>query len=670
MGSWGIRRVLRSLSNTHALKNLAWSLLALGSCLAGLALAWHHPLWPVAMTLAFGLGCLLAAWRPNAWLFLVPACLPWLNFSPWTGWLVFEEFDLLLLGSLAGGYARLACTRRPDTETAGTGLSWFPITLLLLMGASGLWSMVLGVLDAGGWAFDWFAGYTDALNSLRVFKSLGFALLFVPLLAAHRAPESARAGQLLAWGMVLGLFQVTLAVWWERAAFPGVFDFSRHYRAVALFWEMHVGGAAIDAYLALSTPFVVWALARARHPVAWGGAAALALMTGYACLTTFSRGVYGAVGGSLVLLGVLLWTQKREVAALATASRALPNQRFTGWRPRASLLLMMALLLEVTGVLGAGSFMMKRLDSTDRDMTSRLVHWKQGLELLQQPTDWLFGIGLGRFPAHYASQVPGGEFSGGVRPGAGFVTLLGPNSRNLLAGGFALTQRIPDVPQGQHWVSLQVRTHVRTDVHVDLCERHLLYDGNCQGAFIRVAPTHTAWQTLVVPLRGPPLRGGPWYAPRLHMFSLAIANAGGVADIDNVRLAGMQRPLALKNGDFSKDLAHWFPAAQSYYVPWHIDNLFLEMLVERGALGLLLWLVWMNYVLWHLVFGRVRAQPIAPFLAASLGAILLVGLVSSVVDVPRVAFLMHLISLTLVIGPAAAGLTALTLKSGLAADTN
>ena len=191
--------------------------------------------------------------------------------------------------------------------------------------------------------------------------------------------------------------------------------------------------------------------------MAWAGAAALALLTGYACLTTFSRGVYGAVLGSLVLLGVLLWMQKREIKALTTASVGSPH-RFSGWRPKASLVLVLALLLEIAGVLGAGSFMMKRLDTADRDMTSRLVHWQHGLGLLQQPSDWLFGLGLGRLPANYASRVPRGEFSGSVRPGEGFVTLLGPASRNSLAGSFALTQRVSKVPPGQQWVSLQVCT--------------------------------------------------------------------------------------------------------------------------------------------------------------------------------------------------------------------
>lgn len=637
-----------------ALKKSACLLPALGAFLAGLGLAWNHPLWPLVACMAFWLWCLMAAWRPSAWLLVVPACLPWLNFSPWTGWLVFEEFDLLLLGALAGGYGRLAFSLQSDAEAESSDVLWFPVALLLLLGASGLLALLIGLTDAGGFAFDWFAGYTDALNSVRAFKSLAFALLFVPLLAPHAGPAKTRNGQLLAWGMVLGLTEVTLAVVWERAAFPGLLDFSSHYRTVALFWEMHVGGAAIDVYLALATPFVVWSLIRARHPVAWAGAAALALLTGYACLTSFSRGVYAAVLGSLGLLGLLLWTQKYDFNALKLGTSVWQRYRPADWRPKASLMLVLALLAEVITVLGAGSFMMDRLDNADRDLGSRLAHWQHGVALLDGPGDWLLGKGLGRFPVQYASHAPHAEFPGAIRlaqelqPNGSvndFVTVSGPSTQKRLAGSYALTQRVAVVPVGQQWVSLSVRAKVATDVYVDLCERHLLYDGNCQGALIRVLPGKVAWQTRVLPLRGAALTGGQWFAPRLRMLSLSVANAGGGVDIDNVRLTGPNGQAVLANGNFSQGLAHWFPAAQSYFVPWHMDNLFLEVLLERGGLGLLLLMVLVNVALWHAVCGRTRLEVLSPFLAASLCAVLLVGLVSSVMDVPRVSFLFYLLAL-------------------------
>ena len=74
-------------------------------------------------------------------------------------------------------------------------------------------------------------------------------------------------------------------------------------------------------------------------------------------------------------------------------------------------------------------------------------------------------------------------------------------------------------------------------------------------------------------------------------------------------------------------------------MPWHIDNFYLELLIERGLLGLALTLLLMACALWRLVFGQARGHGLAPYLAASLSGVMVVGLVSSVMDVPRVAFL-------------------------------
>ncbi|MEO8120961.1 MAG: hypothetical protein ABI606_16775 [Rhodoferax sp.] len=617
---------------------------------AGATLASHHPLWPIAAWLLFGLSCLMVAWRPGVWLYMVPACLPFLNFSSWTGWLVFEEFDLLLLGTLAGGYGRLACSSRTGV---GMKMPGSLVVLMALLGCSGLLSLYRGFADAGGYAFDWFAGYAEALNSVRVFKSLGFALLFLPLLQQEIENSPTRANQTLASGMVAGMTVVMLAVLWERAAFPGLLNFSTHYRPVALFWEMHVGGAAIDAYLALTTPFVVWAVRGASRPMSWTVAAAFALLSAYACLATFARGVYFAVAGSLVLLGLMLWAKKSGFNALAFVGSRWRRYRPEGWRAKGSLLLMLALASEVAAVMIGSSFMTERLARTDRDLGSRVEHWQHGLELLESPADWLLGKGLGRLPANYASHVPEGEFSGDVklsdgqvssRSGYAFVTVRGPGTMDELGGLHALTQRVSLLSAGRHRISLDIRVEKETDVYLALCERHLLYDGNCQVAFIRVSPANASWQALAFPLDGPAWADGPWYAPRLGMFSLSVVNAGGVADFDNVRLIGPHGQDLLGNGNFSQGLAHWFPAAQSYFLPWHIDNLYLEILIERGVPGLLLLAALMAHALWHLVFGRARSRALSPYLAASLCAALLVGLVSSVMDVPRVAFLFFLLT--------------------------
>lgn len=125
--------------------------------MAGGVLAWHHPLWPVPLSVLLVIWCGLVARFPSIWLFVVPACLPFLNFSPWSGWIVFEEFDLLLLGVAVGGYGRRAWGqpgRGASIRPVAPALSRASLVLIvavLLLSLIALWR---GVDDAGGLTWD------------------------------------------------------------------------------------------------------------------------------------------------------------------------------------------------------------------------------------------------------------------------------------------------------------------------------------------------------------------------------------------------------------------------------------------------------------------------------------------------------------------------------------
>ena len=617
---------------------------ALALCL-GVALAHRHPVAPAAVLLAFLLWCAVVAWRPGAWLFALPATLPVLNFAPWTGWIIVDEFDLLWLGVVCSGYVRMAFASRVPRDL--TGKSWGPsLVFMAAATAFGLFSgvaCVRGMLPANEVVFNVFQGYADPLNAWRVFKSVLIAAMLWPLLRREIRADTAATVRSIAWGIVSGLAVVTLVVLSERLAYTGLWDFSARYRTTALFWEMHVGGAAIDAYLAMATPFVVWALWTTRTPLRWALLAVLALLTGYACLTTFSRGVYGAVIGSLLLLIVLLrW-------------RRLPYLRIR-WRTVAGVALTLALALEVAAVLGLGSYMRERLGASDRDLDSRLQHWKNGAGLLHTPTDWLLGIGTGRLPVAYASEVPRREFPGDVQfveaaspSDTGFVRVLGPKTRSDIDGLLALTQRVSLKPVGPHQVTFDVRAAVPTDVLFSLCEMHLLYPRHCQSAWMRVPATGSQWHHGAALLRGASLDPGHAWAPRQGVFSVSIFDAGQQVDIRSLSLVGFDRKELLANRDFAQGMARWFPSAQGYYVPWHIDSLWLEVLIERGVVSMLAFAVCMAGAVGCLVGAVLRLDtaihPIAPFLAASLCGGLCVGLVSSVMDVPRVALLLMLLAI-------------------------
>jgi len=613
---------------------------------AGATLALNHPLWPMGMLVVLWLCSSLEYWRPGAWLFLAPACLPFMNFAPWTGWIAFDEFDTLLLGLLAGGYARA------DWGAGKRSSKWSwtlrsPSTVFVCLSAiSGIWALQRGVADAGGFAFDWFAGYSEAMNSVRVFKSLAFAGLFYPLLNSSMAKQPDRAGRSLALGMVTGLSVLVLAVVWERAGFVGLFNFSSNYRTVGLFWEMHVGGAAIDGYLALAVPFVAWALLEIKRPLPWLGAAVLAVLAAYACLSTFSRGVYLATLGPMFLLPFLLHRRLRAGTRLVT-----------GWRSGGLHGLVLILCLEVVAVLAMGSFMSERISQTGQDLGSRVEHWRNGLALLDSRASWVRGIGLGRLPGAYAASVSGENFPAKVEVGSEelqssgvvrFVTLQTPDNLNELPGAYALTQRVRVLSEGMHTVKMRVKTFVGADVALELCERHLLYDRKCQVAEISIVAGDGGWQDVEVQLQGPSIALGTLLTSRLQMLAVSLTSANSTVSFGSVKFVDAHGNQLLENIDFSRGLAHWYPAAQGYFVPWHIDNLYLEILIEKGLLGAFIFALTLTFGLWCATFGELRKWAMSPFVLCALAGGLLVGLVSSVMDVPRVAFLFNVLILVLV----------------------
>jgi len=296
-------------TTTITLRSLRWpEFITAIFCMAlAAALALHYPLGGALALLAVMAAAALSLrfWtRTPAFL----ALMPLLGFAPWTGWITFEEMDLLVLAVAAGGYAALALNLPPRErlpawrhELAYSG----PVLLLaLLFAATSALAMQRGFANAGGFQFGWWQGYLEAMNSLRDVKAYFLALLLVPLWRRAAAVQPQAQSEALLWGMVAACAGMSLAALWERQAFPGLLNFSTDYRTTALFWEMHVGGAAFDGALALTLPFVLLALLRQRAPLGFAALMGVAILGLYACLTTFSRGVYLAIPAGLA---VMLW---------------------------------------------------------------------------------------------------------------------------------------------------------------------------------------------------------------------------------------------------------------------------------------------------------------------------------------------------------------------------
>lgn len=284
-------------------RSIIATLVALTALATGLFIAAHHPLSPAAMMAGCIVALAICLRFDHAWLLLLPALLPIVDLAPWTGWLTFEEFDILVLGAAAGAWLRhgWAPGASAPARNSATQLILAGIYLLFLMVA-----FSLGIADAGGMSFGWFQGYEGPMNSVRLAKSFVLAALFAPLLGRANSRLDKHGATYLGWGMALGLATASLAAIWERIAFPGLLNFSADYRTTALFWEMHVGGAALDGFLALTLPFAVLLMLRGKSLAQFLPASILLGLGVYASLTTFSRGVYLASLVSLAAMALML----------------------------------------------------------------------------------------------------------------------------------------------------------------------------------------------------------------------------------------------------------------------------------------------------------------------------------------------------------------------------
>ncbi len=745
----------------------------------------------------------LTAALPAAWPLILLPLLPLLGFMTWSGWLIVEEVDIAVLAVAAGAWLRRAGgwpANGPRTRSLGKVL-----LLLLPMLLSVLASGARGVDAAGGLWFGWWQGLREPLNSLRLAKPLLELLLLLPLWLAACRDDDTTASARWAAALQAVLVGVALGVVWERLAFTGLADFSTDYRATGPFWEMHVGGAALDAVLALTLPGAVAALAGARTPLRWGIAAGVLVLGLYAALVTFSRIVY--VG---VPLGVAVWwvLQARQSAArpaptqtaatgsaawpaalvwlaafgalaawafpasgyrgllalvgacglvLASAApvRALYARRWitaallalpaallaaglalvpkgayaatalawagggaalllargrpagvavlalpaacaaalvgvvsvgvtwggdSAWVPglvaacvlaaafaagalpgpssvlrwpaslrwQTQLVAALAALGAVVAIFSGGAYMGQRIAASAEDGQTRQGHWSRAIGLLSG-ADWLIGKGLGRYWAEQGATGRDADQTGDYRllpPAAGqdsAAVVLTSGKHDLgSAQALALSQRVPFPAPGLARVSLRVRTDMRVRLDAGLCTKHLLYPSECQGQQMDIAARPGEWQTIETPLRGELLKPGPAYAPRLVVFTLSLGRHANRVVIDDVRLLDAAgRPL-LQNGSFEQGLAHWYFTSDRYHMPFHAKNLAVHLLFEQGLLGLGAFVLAVGAALWRTALGAGRHHPLAPALAGGLVAVLVVGAVDSLLDMPRVALLLWL----------------------------
>ena len=286
---------------------LPWWLLGALYALAAAFLAMLHPHpWRIALAaVVFAVPC--ALWSRLA-LVALPAMMPCASLVAWTGAFFVDEFDVFWMAGLAGASVNLASGGVSLRLRGAT--QWLvcltAVALAVVHGIAAYTGYMVGAASAPLPLSPMF--YFAPENALRVAKGFAWAFAALPVLHGElrRAPDA--ASRALAQGFTGAAAIVALAALWERFSFTGLTDLTSDYRSTALFWEMHVGGAALDACIALTLPFAVWVWLSARSRVAYIASVLLLLTVIYAAFTTFSRGVWAAVLLQGVLFGFLYFS--------------------------------------------------------------------------------------------------------------------------------------------------------------------------------------------------------------------------------------------------------------------------------------------------------------------------------------------------------------------------
>ena len=225
--------------------------------LVALVAAVTDPYRPLLLVIALVVYAGLLRLNPGAWPVWILALLPLLDFAPHSGRMFWSEFDTLLLVTLGVCYWRLSPGPLSNFRRMG-------LRLLAAFAVSAMLGVLIGLWPLAPLDDNAFSSYMSPYNALRAAKGLFFALAFLPLLA-RQWEDPARTARRLALGMSLGVMAEIVYVLWERVTFSGLLNFATDYRITGSFPGMHIGGAYIECYLAMSLPFVLlWAWQQRR----------------------------------------------------------------------------------------------------------------------------------------------------------------------------------------------------------------------------------------------------------------------------------------------------------------------------------------------------------------------------------------------------------------------
>ncbi|MFP4147302.1 MAG: VanZ family protein [Halorhodospira sp.] len=592
--------------------------------------AWLWPVWPGALATGLLVYALLL-WRyPLAWLWVLPALVPALDWSLWTGWLHLGEVDLFIAMTLAITMARGRWPHRRGVLPPA--VRW----LFLLLVASTLISLGIALWPLPPWDPGLLSHYATGWNALRV--GSGFLMASFLMLVVRAGPEKPRE-QLergLVPGMAVAWLVSALILLRERFLYPGLLDFDSDYRISGWFSDMHVGGPSVEAFLVLTLPFAV--IEGQRLGGRWLrvlGAALVALVGSYLVVVTYSRaGWLGlAVAGCLILVALFLIQSPRP----SPAHGRLPLRR-------------LSLAAVPFFIAGAASYPMitggtaaERWFDVAQDLEGRIDHWQEVWQLTELGGSVALGRGVGAYPeyARYAAVegAPPANFEFAAGENGGGVLRIGPG-RSLF-----INQRLQVPREGTFRLELEVLNDAGGGLNVSICEKPVRHSFHCRWQRFDTEELLSEPQRLSrdLNLEGFGDSGVPGFRRGL-VLALSHGGSEGILELGRVQLRGADGTTYVRNGDFEQAGRHWY-FTTDYLWPYRTENQWLELYFDQGVFGLVAFTLFLLAVVIVLLHRVLLRDPIAAVCLAALLGVLTIGLFSTVFFNPKIALLFYLVAL-------------------------
>ncbi len=570
----------------------------------------------------------VAVWvQPRLVFAVIPAALPVFDLAPWSGRFFLDEFDALVVATLAVAWVRApALAKRPRSAAVRPDFLLLAITSLLAL--SFAISTVRGLMPFAWPDANAFNNYFSSYNALRIAKGAVWAGLIWRLSRRFFA-AGADVRRPFSGGLVAGLVFTVGWIVWERVAFPGLLNFNE-YRVTGPFSATHTGGAYVDCFLAAAIAFLLVLMVERRHWAVRLAGGLLVLASTYALAVTYSRGGYlaFAVAVAVVLLALLFGSAKKLRTALVMAGLA-------------------ASMLVVAWPVYKSDFMQSRLASVAADFDFRKAHWRDALAIRDPDLmTTLFGMGLGRFPdtkfwrsalhpkiATYQliSEKQGGKDNTFLRLDAGEA--------------IGVEQWVAIEPGQNYRLKFDVRpSHANTKVSVPICEKWLLTSARCVEPGVDLGALKGSWRSVEVQVDTKALAPAARPLGRPIKLALTHAVAQSTIDVDNLRLLGPDGKDLLSNGDFSRGLDHWFfSISGTLHAHWRTHNLFVGVLFDQGWLGLVATLALLAVAAIKGAKAAGRGDLLAAGALAALCGFVAGAMLDTQIDAPRFVLLLLLL---------------------------